>query len=300
MKELVLLLLLGCVLFCFTGLRQITDTTMKTVAVRETSEVILVEQEAPRITKVPFTTITTTPTTPPSTRDKKQRIHLLTYGNQIYAVQRDAFHAEAVASGWFDTVTTLNESVVLKEMPLYIQEFIKGHKRGGGYFIWKPWIIKKRLSQIPYDDILVYADSGCTLNLECGMSKPLRELKTLDILAYQTGMAEEHWTKQDTLERLNATDPKYRLSGQIMATYAFFRKTPRIEAFVAKWTMLALETHLIDDSPSVKPNVRTFQENRYDQSLFSLLVKTSGLPISHRSGCDTILDTRKGPRVHSN
>jgi hypothetical protein len=229
-----------------------------------------------------------------------QRIHLLSYGNEVYATQRDAFHDEAVKSGWFDTVTTLNESIIAKEMPLYIQEFIKNHKRGGGYFIWKPWIIKTRLSQIAYDDILVYADSGCTLNLACGMSKPLQMLQTLDIIAYQTGMAEEHWTKQDTLERLNATDPKHRLSGQIFATYAFFRKTPRIEAFVSKWSSLALETHLIDDSPSVSPNVKTFQENRYDQSLFSLLVKTSGLPISHRSGCDTILDTRKGPRIHSN
>ena len=37
-------------------------------------------------------------------------------------------------------------------------------KRGGGYWIWKLDIIKQAFSKIKENDIIVYLDSGCTLN----------------------------------------------------------------------------------------------------------------------------------------
>ena len=37
--------------------------------------------------------------------------------------------------------------------------------RGGGYWIWKPYIISKMLEQINENDILVYIDAGCHINI---------------------------------------------------------------------------------------------------------------------------------------
>ena len=36
--------------------------------------------------------------------------------------------------------------------------------RGGGYWIWKPYFIKTYLDKLNDNDILVYIDSGCTIN----------------------------------------------------------------------------------------------------------------------------------------
>jgi len=36
--------------------------------------------------------------------------------------------------------------------------------RGGGYWIWKPYFVKKVMDAIADDDILIYCDAGCILN----------------------------------------------------------------------------------------------------------------------------------------
>jgi hypothetical protein len=43
-------------------------------------------------------------------------------------------------------------------------EFIKNNKRGYGYMLWKPYIIKKTMEHMKDGDILLYLDCGCELN----------------------------------------------------------------------------------------------------------------------------------------
>ena len=40
---------------------------------------------------------------------------------------------------------------------------ILSKRRGGGHYIWKPYIVRKTLSLMKEDDILVYADAGCRI-----------------------------------------------------------------------------------------------------------------------------------------
>ena len=43
--------------------------------------------------------------------------------------------------------------------------FIENNKRGYGYWLWKSYIVKKQLELMKEGDILLYADSGCVMNM---------------------------------------------------------------------------------------------------------------------------------------
>ena len=44
-------------------------------------------------------------------------------------------------------------------------KFLENNKRGYGYWLWKPYLIKKNLDTMNEDDILFYADAGCHFEL---------------------------------------------------------------------------------------------------------------------------------------
>jgi IS1 family transposase len=43
-------------------------------------------------------------------------------------------------------------------------KFIESSRRGYGNYMWKPYIIKRFMDDLKDDDLLVYIDSGCTVN----------------------------------------------------------------------------------------------------------------------------------------
>lgn len=40
------------------------------------------------------------------------------------------------------------------------------HKRGAGYWVWKPEVLRLNLEKMEYGDILMFVDSGCELGNE--------------------------------------------------------------------------------------------------------------------------------------
>jgi hypothetical protein len=50
------------------------------------------------------------------------------------------------------------------EFKLNFKDILR-EQRGGGYWIWKPYIIKKHLDKINDNDILIYMDAGCSINI---------------------------------------------------------------------------------------------------------------------------------------
>ena len=40
------------------------------------------------------------------------------------------------------------------------------HSRGGGYWIWRPYILRSAINDINDGEYLVYLDAGCTINTD--------------------------------------------------------------------------------------------------------------------------------------
>lgn len=83
----------------------------------------------------------------------------MTFSSKGYANPK-RFLDQAEESGFFDSITLSSDKDVDPLMKRHKLHFWIWRKRGFGFWIWKPFVIQKRLNQIPDGDFLVYADQG--------------------------------------------------------------------------------------------------------------------------------------------
>lgn len=154
-------------------------------------------------------------------------------------------------------------------------------KRGGGYWIWKPYVVKKVLDNLQEGDYLFYCDSGAFTIGDLHELTTFMKKQQTDILLFSLGCIERYWTKRDIFIELGCDTAEYTDSLQRCATYFMIKKTQKTEEFVEEWFSYAQRYELISDENNViyhQPNYEGFQDNRHDQSLLSVLSKKYGYP----------------------
>ena len=155
--------------------------------------------------------------------------------------------------------------------------FIKNNPRGYGYWLWKSYIIKKQLEIMEDNDVLVYADAGCVLNIQ-GKPRLLEYIQLANhdsgIVSFQMNLLEQVWTKMDIIIELNGQD--LLTTGHICATSFIIRKCPNSIKCVNLWYDTCCKYNLINDSPSKIPNHPDFRQHRHDQSIWSIIRKKYG------------------------
>jgi hypothetical protein len=161
-------------------------------------------------------------------------------------------------------------------------DFITKNKRGYGYWIWKPYLVKKTMDILKDGDILLYLDCGCELDpnkkkevLKC--MEIVKKDKLIGSLTYKEGA----WNKMDVIEKLDMNKEEYLTTKQRQAGAVFYLVCPETRKLVNEWYTLACNYHNIDDSPSISKNLPGFKEHRHDQSIFSLLTKKKKLFSKH-------------------
>lgn len=155
-------------------------------------------------------------------------------------------------------------------------EFINKNRRGFGYWLWKPYLIKKNIDTMEDGDILLYSDSGC----ELGIQNKEKLLECFDLVkkeklmaTHVAGQIEIKWSKKDLVEKIGVDEEKYLNSLQNQATVILLLVCPETRFLIKEWYDISCDYHNIDDSPSISPNYDSFIEHRHDQSIFSLLTK---------------------------
>ena len=86
---------------------------------------------------------------------------LISYGDIRYYESVKRITRQARKIKFFDKVIAYSEkdlSNELKESSLF------QYTRGGGYWLWKPWVILDALRKCNPGDVVYYVDSGCGLN----------------------------------------------------------------------------------------------------------------------------------------
>lgn len=162
------------------------------------------------------------------------------------------------------------------------KEFINENKRGYGYWLWKPFIIKKTMDTMQNDDILLYLDCGCELDpRNKNLINCINIVKTDKIMGTYAPI-EKDWCKMDLIEKLNATDV---FSPQRQAGAILFLVCDETRNLVNEWYTTGCDYHNIDDSPSILENMNGFKEHRHDQSIYSLLTKKYNIYSNHDLGC---------------
>lgn len=155
------------------------------------------------------------------------------------------------------------------------------HERGAGFYCWKPWVVNDAIKDMTSSDVLVWSDAGTEwLN-------PIRLLvdkclQSPDNLFFSNGWKHIEWCKMDLIKEIfpdygdptpmgDAVTEKLNKAPQVQASHFLMRGTTRMKKFVEEWLELSMKPGLIDNEPSVSPNVPTFAEHRWDQSTLCCL-----------------------------
>jgi hypothetical protein len=165
----------------------------------------------------------------------------------------------------------------LKKQDFWVKHgnFIENNKRGYGYWLWKPYLIKSELDKMKENDILIYCDSGCQVN-EQGKRR-LHEyvdmLNTCDygVLSFQLEFLEPLYTKSKVFETLEFDN---RTVLQCMATVIILKKNVHSTNIIDEWYTNCENYSLINDDHDKEDD--RFIVHRHDQSILSVIVNKRG------------------------
>ena len=205
-------------------------------------------------------------------------MNFITYGDLKYNKSKERICKEASAFNIFDSIKAYGPEDLTDA---FKNEFshVLSQPRGGGYWIWKFDIIEQELEKMNDGEYLVYADSGCTLNIR---GKPrfleyIQMLKESDkgIISFATGYNETMFTTKEILEYFDA-DEDIKNSGQYIATVLIMKKCDHLRLLLEKIKeALRDDPKLFTDFYNKAQNPG-FNDNRHDQSILSVARKVHG------------------------
>jgi hypothetical protein len=212
------------------------------------------------------------------------KTHFITYGDGDlkFTLAAERIIRQATHTSWFETVEKWDLHKLQKADPAWIDlhfNFIENNKRGHGYWIWKSKIILSKLSLIPEDDILIYADAGCEINNN-GREKFLQYTKW----AAQSGMVSFYlngpnytiaqWTKKDLLDLFSISEGAPILNyPQVEAGVLILKNNLETRNFISLWQDISTRNNYmyINDIHQQGEQNPRFIDHRHDQAIFSLL-----------------------------
>jgi hypothetical protein len=147
--------------------------------------------------------------------------------------------------------------------------------RGAGYWMWKPFVIKKALEMMGDNDILMYSDSGISFIKNIDELIDIMDMTEEKLLLFELEdiHPNKRWTKRDCFILMGLDKEEYLNQNQLLASYILMRKNDFVLNFVDEWLTYAKDYRIITDSPNEcgLPNYPEFMDHRHDQSILSLL-----------------------------
>lgn len=212
----------------------------------------------------------------------KQKHHFVSFGNENFEQPLNRICNQAFESGYFDDVQGLNEKDL---SPQFCSRFaeVLSRKKGGGYWIWKPFILRQKLRSMQENDILVYCDAGCTVSKwareEFDRLITIVNSSEYGMLGFELTYKECAYTNEKVFQHFNIArdDTAIRQSNQIMATVIILRKCRHCETLIDEWERtLEEDCHLFTDNYNEFEKSPHFIDHRHDQSVFSVIRKLRG------------------------
>jgi hypothetical protein len=221
------------------------------------------------------------------------RIKLVTFSDGSFALRAAGRRLvkQADSTGWFDHQSEhWTAETLLTKMPDFYsthQKFIEAHQKGFGLWVWKPAILSYLIENLEDDEMVLLLDAGCQLNSNedsrLRFQQYIEICKGTDLVAMQLAdnsfghedLTDAAWTK---LSVLNSLDPLliYRKSNQIQSGIIFAIKSEKSQRIAKKWLNYCVDSNysfLVGPSDTDSQSSE-FKEHRYEQSIFSLIVKS--------------------------
>jgi len=200
--------------------------------------------------------------------------YLVNYANKTHHNSQKNNSQTGLSIGGFDEVFSYGISDIddeFKEKNKHILE----QERGAGFWLWKPYVIKKALENINYDDILYYSDSGISFISDINEIVDIMDSTDEKLLLFELEDIHPNWrwTKRDCFILMDLDKEPYLSKNQLLASYMLMRKNDFVISFIDEWLKYGQDYRIITDSPNElgEQNYGDMYDHRHDQSILSLL-----------------------------
>ena len=180
---------------------------------------------------------------------------------------------QAKELGWFDKIIAGDERMF---DDWYREKYASRFSdRGFGYWQWKSYLIRRELDKMNEDDVLVYCDGGCALNVS-GYERFLEYVRMVSqsdsgVILFDQGMNPREWTKGDIFNYFSL-NPDLLGNSQVAGGIIILKKCANSSSLINEWYYICHNHYeLINDIPSKLPNYPEFVENRHDQCILNIL-----------------------------
>lgn len=203
--------------------------------------------------------------------------YYINYSDEIFKRKQKFALIMAKIRGGFHKTIGYNRDDIDKDF-YEINRNILDQKKGGGYWLWKPYFIYKTLNILDEGDYLFYSDSGAFFLKS--VDKLITELDKYnqDIMGFELPLIESQWTKRELFTNMNCDIDSFRMSNQILASFILIKKTEVSMRFCKEYLNYA--SNALNVTDQYNSNVKQFNDfidHRHDQSIFSLLYKKYSL-----------------------
>lgn len=150
-------------------------------------------------------------------------------------------------------------------------------KRGGGYWLWKPYIINETLKKINDNDIIFYVDSKYYF-IEPFENLYKDYMKNNDLLVWKNKPNSpiwymKNWCKMDVIHKYNMFNKVFNENAEdCWAGALIIKKNENTTKYIQEWLDMSCIYENITDSNSKIENSNLFKEHRHDQSLLSIVL----------------------------
>ena len=213
------------------------------------------------------------------------KIYLCLYSNEKYRIPKKILKQWALVSGCFDEVFDYDREWLIST------DFYENNKsvlddpnsRGDGWWLWKPYIIKKSLERINDGDILVYLDSSDTFFGDF-RNFLINHFSGQDLLLTRAGENRNSWyTKRDAFFYMGCDSKEYWNSLQLEAGVFGAKKSSRSTEFIDEWIKYCQDYRIVSNGPNEcgLTDLDGYIAHRNDQSVLTNLGVKYQEPSNH-------------------
>lgn len=201
----------------------------------------------------------------------------VTFGDDNFSQSRDYNLKSALKYGHVDKIKKYTPNDLDPFFCESNREILTA-KRGAGYWLWKPYIIDNAFGLLKNGDYLVYADSGSFYKRDIRLIIEYMKKNKMPVFLNELDHKEGEYSKRDAFVYMGADDRGLETTYQYEASFLLIEKSEITDRFLKEWLYYACDKRIISDDANTcgLPNYDGFVQNRYDQTVLSLLAKKYG------------------------
>ena len=199
-------------------------------------------------------------------------VYIVCYADDVFADRQNLLVEHCKSCEDLGGVFTYNRENLVNTEFYEEHKQILDLKRGGGYWLWKPFFILDALKQIKNDDVIFYIDCGDVFKCEV-INLIKQQMQDNSIFLFEGAHANKYWTKRDCFAFMDCDKEQYWSTIQLEAGVCFFKKTDFSISFLKEWIKYASDSRVVTDEANVSglDNFPGFQDHRHDQSILTNL-----------------------------